>query len=87
MDYINAKDLTVDEAKAGFDLNDDGDTDDTIELTIEYDENGHADTNGYYGSYLDFTWRNLSRASRIISTGFLTRRNTIIHINVNLSNR
>ena len=53
MDYINAKGLTVDEAKVGFDLNDDGDTDDTIDLTIEYDENGHADTNGYYGSYLD----------------------------------
>ena len=33
--------------------NDDGDIEDTIDLTIEYDENGHADTNGYYGSYLD----------------------------------
>ena len=53
MDYINAKELTVDEAKVGFDLNNDGDTDDTIDLAIEYDENGHADTNGYYGSYLD----------------------------------
>ena len=53
MNYINAKGLTVDEAKVGFDLNDDGDTDDTIDLTIEYDESGHADTNGYYGSYLD----------------------------------
>ncbi len=52
-DYINAKELTVDEEKVGFDLNDDGDTDDTIELTIEYDESSHADTNGYYGSYLD----------------------------------
>ena len=53
MDYINAKELAVDEAKTGFDLNDDGDTADTIELIIEYDENGHSDTNGYYGSYLD----------------------------------
>ena len=53
MNYINVKGLTVDEAKVGFDLNDDGDTDDTIDLTIEYDESGHADTNGYYGSYLD----------------------------------
>lgn len=53
MDYINAKGLTVDETKVGFDLNDDGDTDDTAELTIEYDENSHTDTNGYYGSYLD----------------------------------
>ena len=53
MNYINVKALTVDEAKVGFDLNDDGDTDDTIDLTIEYDESGHADTNGYYGSYLD----------------------------------
>ena len=53
MDYINAKELTVEETKVGFDLNDDGDIEDTIDLTIEYDENGHADTNGYYGSYLD----------------------------------
>ena len=53
MDYINEKELAVDESKVGFDLNDDGDTDDTIDMTIEYDENSHADTNGYYGSYLD----------------------------------
>lgn len=50
MDYINAKELTVEESKVGFDLNDDGDTEDTIDLTIEYDENGHAETfiNGWY---------------------------------------
>ena len=53
MDYINAEELTVDEAKVCFDLNEDGDTDDTVELTIAYDESGHAYTNGYYGSYLD----------------------------------
>ncbi len=53
MEYINAQNLSVAESDVDFDLNDDGDTDDTIKLTIEYDENGHAETNGYYGSYLD----------------------------------
>ncbi len=53
MEYINAQDLTVEEAGVGFDLDGDGDTSDTVALTIEYDETGHADTNGYYGTYLD----------------------------------
>ncbi len=53
MEYINTQNLTVEEANVGFDLNDDGDTNDTIALTIEYDENEHTDTNGYYGTYLD----------------------------------
>jgi len=53
MEYINGKNLTVDESKVGFDLNDDGDTDDTISLTIEYDADSYADTNGYYGTYVD----------------------------------
>ncbi len=53
MEYINAQNLTVEEAKVGFDLNGDGDTSDTVALTIEHDETGHADTNGYYGTYLD----------------------------------
>ena len=53
MEYINAQNLSVDESKAGFDLNGDGDTSDTVALTIEYDETGHTDTNGYYGTYLD----------------------------------
>ena len=53
MDYINEQGLTVSEEMTGFDLNGDGDADDTVGLTIEYDESGHADTNGYYGSYLD----------------------------------
>ena len=53
MEYINDQKLSVEESKAGFDLNGDGDTSDTVALTIEYDETGHADTNGYYGTYLD----------------------------------
>ena len=53
MEYINSQDLSVEETKVGFDLNGDGDVSDTVALTIEYDENGHADTNGYYGTYLD----------------------------------
>ena len=53
MDYINAQNLTVDEAKVGFDLDGDGALDSTVALTIEYDEEKYADTNGYGGSYLD----------------------------------
>ncbi|MCR5272755.1 MAG: hypothetical protein K6E13_07220 [Lachnospiraceae bacterium] len=53
MEYINDQNLTVEESAVGFDLNGDGDTDDTIELTIEYDEEKYADTNGYGGTYLD----------------------------------
>ncbi|MCC8043452.1 MAG: hypothetical protein LIO69_08135, partial [Oscillospiraceae bacterium] len=52
MTYINSLDLTVEESAVGFDLNDDGDTDDTVSLTIEYDEEKYADTNGYGGTYL-----------------------------------
>ncbi len=52
MEYINAQNLTVEESAVGFDLNEDGDTEDTIDLTIEYDEEAYADTNGYGGTYL-----------------------------------
>ena len=52
MEYINDQNLSVEESAVGFDLNDDGDTDDTIALTIEYDEEAYADTNGYGGTYL-----------------------------------
>ncbi len=54
MKYINDKKLSVKEASVGFDLNGDGDTEDTIALTIEYDKDSHAETNGYYGTYVDF---------------------------------
>ena len=53
MEYINEQNLSVEESKAGFDLNGDGDTDDTVALTIEYDEAAYPDTNGYGGTYLD----------------------------------
>lgn len=53
MEYINAQSLSVEESRVGFDLNGDGDMADTVALTIEYDLEGHADTNGYYGTYLD----------------------------------
>ena len=53
MEYINSKGLTVSESTVGFDLNGDGDTDDTVDLTIEYDADSHSDTNGYYGTYVD----------------------------------
>ena len=53
MEYINGKNLSVKEGDVGFDLNGDGDTEDEIALTIGYDPEGHSDTNGYYGTYVD----------------------------------
>ncbi|MCR4940826.1 MAG: hypothetical protein K5930_12090 [Treponemataceae bacterium] len=53
MDYINSKELSVEEEAVGFDLNGDGDKKDTIALTIEYDADAYPETNGYYGSYVD----------------------------------
>jgi hypothetical protein len=53
MNYINSKNLSVKESDVGFDLNQDGDKDDTIPLTISYDLDAHPETNGYYGTYLD----------------------------------
>ena len=53
MEYINEQDLSVDEGDIGFDLNGDGDLEDAITLTIEYDLEAHPETNGYYGTYLD----------------------------------
>ena len=53
MEYINGQNLTVDEAKVGFDLDGDGALNSTVALTIEYDEEKYADTNGYGGTYLD----------------------------------
>jgi hypothetical protein len=54
MDYINSQNLTVRESDVGFDLNEDGDTDDTVNLTIEYDTEKYSDTNGYGGTYLTY---------------------------------
>lgn len=53
MEYINQQELSVLESDVGFDLNGDGDTDDTIALTIAYDPEAYPETNGYYGTYLD----------------------------------
>lgn len=53
MEYINDQNLTVEESAVGFDLNEDGDMEDTIDLTIEYDLDASPETNGYYGTYLD----------------------------------
>ncbi|MCD8224393.1 MAG: hypothetical protein LUC99_06045 [Clostridiales bacterium] len=53
MDYINDQELSVKESEVGFDLNQDGDLDDVIDLRIEYDPESHPETNGYYGTYLD----------------------------------
>ena len=53
MDYINSQNLTIEEAKVGFDLDGDGELNSTVALTIEYDTEKYADTNGYGGTYLD----------------------------------
>ena len=53
MEYINGQNLTVEEAKVGFDLDGDGELTSTVDLTIAYDPEGHPETNGYFGSYLD----------------------------------
>ena len=53
MAYINAKNLTVEEAQVGFDLDGDGETRSTVALTLEYDAEKYAATNGYGGTYLD----------------------------------
>ena len=53
MEYINEQGLSVEESAVGFDLDGDGELSSTIALTIEYDPENYADTNGYYGTYLD----------------------------------
>ena len=53
MEYINTQNLSVEEQAVGFDLNADGDMEDVIALSIEYDLAEHPETNGYYGTYLD----------------------------------
>lgn len=52
MDYINAQNLSISESAVDIDINEDGDKDDVVDLTIEYDEEKYADTNGYGGTYL-----------------------------------
>ena len=53
MDFVNSQGWSVEEVKVGFDLNEDGDTEDIVDLTIEYDPEKYPETNGYHGSYLD----------------------------------
>lgn len=53
MEYINGKGLSVDESAADLDINNDGDTGDKVDLTIEYDTDKYSDTNGYGGTYVD----------------------------------
>ncbi|MBQ1491566.1 MAG: hypothetical protein IIZ39_06370, partial [Blautia sp.] len=53
MDYINGQNLTVEEAKVGFDLDGDGELSAVVDLIIEYDEEKYASTGGFGGSYLD----------------------------------
>ncbi len=53
MNYINEKDLSVEEEAVGFDLDGDGELKSTVDLRIEYDEEKYKETNGYGGTYLD----------------------------------
>lgn len=52
MNYINDQNLSVSESAVDIDINEDGDKDDVVDLTIEYDAQKYADTNGYGGTYL-----------------------------------
>ena len=52
MEYINGQNLSVSEAAVDIDINEDGDKEDVVDLTIEYDAEKYADTNGYGGTYL-----------------------------------
>ena len=52
MEYINDQNLSVCESAVDIDINGDGDKDDVVDLTIEYDAEKYADTNGYGGTYL-----------------------------------
>lgn len=53
MEYINDQNLSVSESAVDIDINEDGDKDDVVDLTIEYDAEKYADTNGYGGTYPD----------------------------------
>lgn len=53
MKYINEQNLSVAESAVALDINKDGDTDDTVDLRIEYDAEKYPENRGYYGSYLD----------------------------------
>ena len=53
MEYINDQKLSVSESAVDVDINEDGDKDDVVDLTIEYDAEKYADTNGYGGTYLN----------------------------------
>jgi hypothetical protein len=53
MEYINGQNLTIEETKAGFDLDGDGALNSTVALAIEYDPEKYPETNGYGGTYLD----------------------------------
>ena len=52
LEYINDQNLSVSESAVDIDINEDGDKDDVVDLTIEYDAEKYADTNGYGGTYL-----------------------------------
>ena len=52
MEYINSQNLSVSEAAVDIDINEDGDKEDVVDLSIEYDREKYADTNGYGGTYL-----------------------------------
>lgn len=54
MEYINEQNISIKESDAGFDLDGDGRMESTVALTIEYDLEAYPETNGYYGTYLDF---------------------------------
>ena len=52
MEYINGQNLSVSESAVDIDINEDGDKEDVVALTIEYDTEKYAEANGYGGTYL-----------------------------------
>ncbi len=53
MEHINSREIRIAESLWEADLNGDGDTDDGVMLSIEYDPEAYPETNGYYGTYLN----------------------------------
>lgn len=64
MDYINMLGLSVKEQDVELDLTGDGDYEDAVTLTIEYDP-AYQETNGYHGTFLDFYAAKLSQGLNI----------------------
>ena len=74
MEYINDQNLSVSESAVDIDINGDGDKDDAVDLTIEYNEEKYADTNGYGETgILSSTKKNLKNLETVSGKSGLCR--------------